>query len=264
MELRRPDAKNRRAGKMSANCRRLAEQADQAESGGRALLDEELVAAAIAGDDTAFDDLVGRHRHTAVRVAAGIVGPNRAEDVVQDALLLAYRALGSIQDRSKFSRWLATITRFRALRFGRSERRHVSAHVPLDETLLETLSDLACAPRDSEPGDDLLVAALDRIPPDYAEVIRLHFLHGLPHQKISEFLDVPLSTVKWRCFRGKELLRCVMTEAPAGALTRCDRAAACLEHPRPLGFVAREGEDPCPGCPGGRASGRTPSSQKKR
>ncbi len=135
---------------MSASFWRLSEQVDPYESRSRELLDEEPVEAAIAGDDNAFYDLVSRHRRTAVRVASGIVGPNRAEDVVQEALLLAYKTLPSIRDRSKFSRWLATVTRFRALRFGRNERRNVS----LDETLLETLSDLACAPRESEPGDD--------------------------------------------------------------------------------------------------------------
>jgi hypothetical protein len=45
-------------------------------------------------------------------------------------------------------------------------------------------------------------------------VIRYHFLHDLPHQKIAEFLDVPLSTVKWRCFRGKEILRCTLSAEP--------------------------------------------------
>lgn len=47
----------------------------------------------------------------------------------------------------------------------------------------------------------MLLAALGRIPPEYAEVIRYHFLHDLPHQKNADFLGVPLSTVKWRCFR---------------------------------------------------------------
>jgi len=36
----------------------------------------------------------------------------------------------------------------------------------------------------------------------------------LPHQRIAEFLDVPLSTVKWRCFRGKEILRCALSPEP--------------------------------------------------
>jgi RNA polymerase sigma factor (sigma-70 family) len=176
--------------------------------------DETLVAAAIGGDDLAFEELVSRHRQTALRVAAGIVGPNQAEDVVQDSLLLAHRALASLKDRTKFSRWLMAITRWRALRASRKERRHSLGHVPLDESVLETLSDLASAPRQSDVGNELLIAALASIPPEYAEVIRYHFLHDLPHQKIAEFLDVPLSTVKWRCFRGKEILRCMLSPEP--------------------------------------------------
>jgi DNA-directed RNA polymerase specialized sigma24 family protein len=57
-------------------------------------------------------------------VAAGIVGSNQAEDVVQDALLLAHSALASLKDRTKFSRWLMAITRWRALRALRQESRH--------------------------------------------------------------------------------------------------------------------------------------------
>jgi RNA polymerase sigma factor (sigma-70 family) len=176
--------------------------------------DETLVVAAIGGDDLAFEELVSRHRQTALRVAAGIVGSNQAEDVVQDALLLAHRALASLRDRTKFSRWLMAITRWRALRALRQESRHAFGRVPLDESVLETLSDLASAPRQSDVGDELLIAALASIPPEYAEVIRYHFLHDLPHQKIAEFLDVPLSTVKWRCFRGKEILLCTMSPEP--------------------------------------------------
>jgi RNA polymerase sigma-70 factor, ECF subfamily len=176
--------------------------------------DEILVVAAIGGDDLAFEDLISRHRRTALRVAAGIVGWNQAEDVVQDALLLAHRALASLKDRTKFSRWLLAITRWRALRVSRQESRQALGRVPLDESVLETLSDLASAPRQSDVGDELLIATLASIPPEYAEVIRYHFLHELPHQKIAEFLDVPLSTVKWRCFRGKEILRCTLSPEP--------------------------------------------------
>lgn len=176
--------------------------------------DESLVAAAIGGDELAFDDLVSRHRETAVRVAAGIVGPANAEDVVQDVLLMAHRALASLKDRSKFSRWLMAITRWRALRVGRKESRYASKHVALDGYLLETLSELASTPRFSDAGDDILLAALDNLPPDYGEVLRYHFLHGMPHKKIADFLDVPVSTVKWRCFRAKEILRCSLSAQP--------------------------------------------------
>lgn len=129
-------------------------------------------------------------------------------------MLLAHRALTSLADRTKFSRWLLAITRWRALRVGRREGRHDAGRVALNESVLETLSDLASAPRNSGVGDDLLLEALQSIPPEYAEVIRYHFLHGLPHQKIAELLGAPLSTVKWRCFRGKEILRCTLSAGP--------------------------------------------------
>jgi RNA polymerase sigma factor (sigma-70 family) len=107
------------------------------------------------------------------------------------------------------------ITRWRALRVGRQESRHATGRVTLDGPLLETLSELAGTPRYSDAGDDLLLAALDNLPPDYGEVIRYHFLHGLPHKQIADFLDVPVSTVKWRCFRAKEILRCSLSPEPA-------------------------------------------------
>jgi RNA polymerase sigma-70 factor (ECF subfamily) len=181
---------------------------------GEARPDDALVAAVLEGDQTAFDELVARHRHVAVRVAASIVGQAYAEDVVQDALLLAHRELPALKDRSKFSRWLMAITRWRALRVSRKESRHTAGHVALDENALDTISHLATDPRQTDAGDDLLLKALESIPPEYAEVIRYHFLHDLPHQKIAEFLDVPLSTIKWRCFRGKEILRCTLSPEP--------------------------------------------------
>jgi RNA polymerase sigma-70 factor, ECF subfamily len=187
--------------------------------------DEVLVAAAIVGDELAFDELVCRHRQAAVRVARGIVGTNLAEDVAQDALLIAHGALASLKDQTKFSRWLLAITRWRALRVGRQERQHVFGRVTLDESFLETLSELASAPRQSDVGDELLLAALETIAPEYGEVIRYHFLHGLPHQKIAEFLDVPLSTVKWRCFRGKEILRYALSPEPT-CPTGCRKGCA--------------------------------------
>ncbi|HEX7669428.1 MAG TPA: RNA polymerase sigma factor [Polyangiaceae bacterium] len=180
----------------------------------RARPDEALVAAALDGDDLAFDDLVSRHRRAAVRVASGIVGSIHAEDVVQDVLLMAHGALASLKDRTKFSRWLLAITRWRALRVLRQESRHAVGRVTFDQRLLETLSELASDPRYTDAGDELLLAALENIPPEYGEVIRYHFLHGLAHKKIAEFLDIPLSTVKWRCFRAKEILRCSLSSEP--------------------------------------------------
>jgi len=212
---------------MAAGAHELDEK-ETARPGVETRSDETLVAAAIEGDPSAFEDLVSRHRPAALRVATGIIGPTLAEDVVQDALLLAHRALASLQDRAKFSRWLLAITRWRALRVGRLESRHVVGRVTLDDTDLEMFSHLASDPRQADAGDGLLLAALENIPPEYAEVIRYHFLHDLPQRKIADFLGVPLSTVKWRCFRGKEILRCTLSPEPT-CPTVCRKG--CAKYP---------------------------------
>jgi len=58
--------------------------------------DEVLVVAAILGDLEAFDELAKRYRAAAVRTAQAIVGRQDAEDVAQEALLLAFTAMPSI------------------------------------------------------------------------------------------------------------------------------------------------------------------------
>src|SRR5215510_208170 len=105
--------------------------------------DEMLVVAAILGDLEAFDELALRYRAAVVRAAQSVVGREDAEDVAQDALLLAFKALPSIEDPAKFATWLSAITRHRALRFGKRESAHRAGRVDLDHFLLEQVEALA-------------------------------------------------------------------------------------------------------------------------
>src|SRR6185436_20036676 len=105
--------------------------------------DQLLVVAAILGDLEAFGELASRYRAAVVRTAQSIVGREDAEDVAQEALLLAFKALPSIEDPTKFAAWLGAITRHRALRFGKRERTHQAGRVNLDEFLLEHVGALA-------------------------------------------------------------------------------------------------------------------------
>src|SRR4030095_11148460 len=101
--------------------------------------DELLVVAAILGNLEAFEELVVRYRPAVVRLARTIVGDNYAEDVAQEALLLAFKALPTIEEPTKFGAWLSAITRHRALRFNQSEAALMRKRVPLDEALLEKI-----------------------------------------------------------------------------------------------------------------------------
>ena len=168
--------------------------------------DELLVVAAILGNLDAFEELVVRYRPAVVRLARTIVGADHAEDIAQDSLLLAFKALPGIEEPRKFGAWLSAITRHRALRFSKSETTRSNGQVALDAALLEKIEALARPLVDKER-DQATIAALDSLPGDYAMPLRLRFLDEMPLDRIAAFMGVPLSTVKWRIHHGKKLLR---------------------------------------------------------
>jgi len=168
--------------------------------------DEPLVIAAILGNLEAFEHLVLRYRPAVVRLARTIVGADNAEDVVQDSLLLAFKALPTIEEPRKFPAWLSAITRNRALRFSKSETAHSNKRVPLDEVLLEKIEALT-KPVAEKERDEAMIEAMDNLPADYAMPLKLHFFDEMPLKRIAAFMGLPLSTVKWRIHHGKKLLR---------------------------------------------------------
>jgi RNA polymerase sigma-70 factor (ECF subfamily) len=179
---------------------------DRMAQAGSATPDEILVVAAILGDLAAFDELVLRYRPAVIRAARMIAPRDDVEDVAQEALLLAFKALPSLEEPKKFPAWLHAITRRCAIRLSQRARLQQRAHVALDEAILEQVPALSR----SIPGDCVdedLQRALDDIPRDCALALRLHFLDGMPLKRIADFLGLSLATVKWRIYRGKKLLR---------------------------------------------------------
>src|SRR5512133_919685 len=168
--------------------------------------DELLVVAAILGNLDAFEELVLRYRPAVVRLARTIVGVDFAEDVAQESLLLAFKALPTIEEPGKFAAWLSAITRHRALRFDKNEKARMSKRVTLDEALLENIDALA-RPLIEKSENEEMIKALDSLPQDYALPLRLRFLDEMPLKRIAAFMSVPLSTVKWRLHHGKKLMR---------------------------------------------------------
>ena len=177
--------------------------------------DEVLVLGAILGNLEAFEELVVRYRPAVVRLARTIVGVDHAEDVAQDSLLLAFKALPGIEEPRKFPAWLSAITRHRALRFSKSETAQMKKRVPLDEALLENIEALA-KPLAEKERDEEMIEALETLPSDYAMPLRLRFLDEMPLNRIAAFMGIPLSTVKWRIHHGKKLLKEKVKGEPDG------------------------------------------------
>src|SRR5580765_8184360 len=124
--------------------------------------DQLLVVAAILGDLEAFGELASRYRPAVMRTAQAIVGREFAEDVAQEALLLAFKALPSIEEPTRFAAWLSAITRHRAMRFVKREVQLRSRSVALDEVLLEKVGALSL-PFAYESGNEDLRRALEAV-----------------------------------------------------------------------------------------------------
>jgi len=172
--------------------------------------DREVVAIAQMGSMEACDELVYRFRGGAVLVAQQILGSSEAaQDVAQEALLCAFRALPQLEDPARFAGWLHAITRNRARRVITRERRSeatedsrlerlMTAHVgeyadPLDEVLLtETQATVR--------------ALLCDLSPEIQIVLQLFYYEQWSVARIAEFLSLPITTVKWRLHTGRTRL----------------------------------------------------------
>lgn len=182
----------------------------------RALSDEELVLSATAGDFGAFDELVRRFRPAVLNVARRLVGREAAEDVAQDALLLAFKALPQLQEPGRFGLWLGAITRNRALRWAqRKSNRDSAAASEWDELILENTPHLGPLPEKTIERDetrDQVRAAVDQLPSTLGPVMVLYYYEDMPVSRIAGILGLTSTTVKWRLHQGRLALRRVLAK----------------------------------------------------
>jgi RNA polymerase sigma-70 factor, ECF subfamily len=175
--------------------------------------DEDLVEAFQSGDIPAFDQLVRRWDRKIQGVIYRLVGNHdEARDVSQEAFLKAYRALGTFKKEARFSSWLYQIA-LNATRDRLRRRRRHHSDLSLDD--IEDRPEAAL--RDAGPtafelieSSDLSRAVADAVaalPEEQREVVILKEYQGLTFPEIAETLDVPLSTVKTRLYRGLVQLR---------------------------------------------------------
>ncbi len=133
-----------------------------------------------------------------------------AEDIVQEALLRAWRSREALKDPSAARPWLLTIVRREHARLYERKRLEL---VPLDE-----LVELQADPRSAEPDDDVYVLrhAIMRLPIEYREPLVLQVLGGFTTEEIARELDLSATAVLTRLFRARNKLR-VICGLPAAA-----------------------------------------------
>jgi RNA polymerase sigma factor (sigma-70 family) len=171
-----------------------------------AMSDDTLVNLIAAGSDDAFAALDDRYRRRLVRFARGFVpgGTADAEDVVQDALVRAVRALRNGSRPDALGPWLHRITRNCALDLNASRRRHPvvelvdHAHPPAED---------AEAAVERSLGVRGLVADVGRLPDTQRSALVLRELEGRSYADIADELDVTVPAVKSLLVRARQGLK---------------------------------------------------------
>lgn len=182
-----------------------------------------LVAAAQAGDADAWGELVARFQDAAVALAVGHGHWSDADDVAQEAFMLAMQHIASLTDPRAFPGWFAALVRTASSRRRRSAR----PTVPMDEA--DAGADVADPADDAERSEaiDTVRAAVESLPPHERAVIALHHLGGLAHRQVADFLGISEAAAKKRAWnarhRLKELLPMVTNALSSARPSRSQR-----------------------------------------
>jgi RNA polymerase sigma-70 factor, ECF subfamily len=159
------------------------------------LSDGDLIERVGEGDGDAFEELYGRYARPVLGLALRRLGDRgRAEDALQDAFAAIWRSARSYdRRRGNGGAWLYTVAR-NAIVDG-ARRRPEPPMEPPDEP-----SDESGPPERAEASwlSWRVHAALERLPEHERPVIELAYWGGLSQSEISQFLQVPLGTVKTR------------------------------------------------------------------
>ena len=186
--------------------------AGEAANRGRSELSGHILAISARGDRAAFGALFA---HFAPRVKSYLLrlgaGPGQAEDMAQEVLLAVWRKAASFDPaKAEASTWVFAIARNLRIDALRRER-HPEVSDEHLEAVADTREDAETALSATQRGAALR-RALEELPAEQAEVVRMSFFQDKPHGEIERALGIPLGTVKSRLRLAMVRLRAALGE----------------------------------------------------
>lgn len=182
---------------------------------GTASADLEIVKRVQAGDIEAYNILVLRYQHKAVKVAYDYVHNYvDANDVAQEAFIRAYRAIGSFRGESAFYTWLFRIVANAAKSFLEQNQKHRYS-MDVDDPEFDHEHDINGALTNIESPDTLIESeelqnviskAFSELPEDLRRAITLREINNKSYEEIATMTGAPIGTVRSRIFRARQMI----------------------------------------------------------
>jgi RNA polymerase sigma factor (sigma-70 family) len=155
-----------------------------------------------------FEELMLPHLDAAHNLAKWLVRNEQdAQDMVQEAYLRAFKSFGGFHG-SNGRAWLLTIVRNTCYTFLKRNKA-VDFATPFDEKLHATTSDSHSPVASLEHAEDaeLVRKAMDKLQPEFREILVLRHQEGLSYKEISDIAQIPPGTVMSRLARARARLK---------------------------------------------------------
>jgi RNA polymerase sigma-70 factor (ECF subfamily) len=177
--------------------------------------DRELVAAyRDLQDQSAFTELVRRHRNRVFRLACSILGrgfEGDAEEITQEVFLRIHHGIAMFREEAEFSSWVYRITFNQAVNL-KGRVRYRAPHLG-EEALKDVYSG-------ANPHDALAEArrkqaieeCIAELPEVYQSCLHLYYWMNTPVVEIADLIGIPENTVKSYLHRARRLLREMLRE----------------------------------------------------
>ena len=178
-------------------------------------IDQALVERAQKGEQKAFEMLMSKYQRRLIRLISRFVkDEHEVNDVAQEAMIRAYRALPNFRGHSAFYTWLYRIAINTAKNFLVTSGKlpFVSAETANEDGDILDLSDQIAdyhTPEAEMINREILQTVeltISHLPEDLRKAITLREMEGLSYEEIAKIMDCPIGTVRSRIFRAREVI----------------------------------------------------------
>jgi RNA polymerase sigma factor (sigma-70 family) len=174
------------------------------------LSDTDLIEQTLAGDQSAYADLIKRHQRFVFTLAMRFSKTREdAEEIAQDCFIKAYRSLESFQRQSKFTTWLYSIVYTTAMTTLR-KKRVATDSIDDEETFIQIENKISGYDENNVENKSrsfYLSQAIDQLLPDDAIIITLFYKGEQSLEEIAQAMGMEANTVKVKLFRARQRLK---------------------------------------------------------